>query len=116
LHNRFRGVPIKSKEVVGVRTMDSFVDENEIENIDLLKIDTQGFDLKVLQGGAETLKRGIVNSVLVELNFVRMYENQSDAHLIASLLGDYNIHLVDYYEKVRENHTIAWCTALFTKR
>jgi|ERR1051326_8311469 FkbM family methyltransferase len=114
--NRFRSVHIKSKEVVEVRTIDSFVQQNQIEKIDLLKIDTQGFDLKVLQGAVETLKSGMIDSVLVELNFVRMYENQSGAHLIVSLLAQHNIHLVDYYEKFRQNHTLAWCSALFTKR
>jgi FkbM family methyltransferase len=114
LENRFRGVHIKNREVVEVRTMDSFVQENGITRIDLLKVDTQGFDFEVLRGATKTLKSNLIGSVLVELNFVKMYQSQSDAHLIVQFLTEQNLQLVDYYEKFRQNHTLAWCSALFT--
>ncbi len=114
--NRFRNWEIKSKEMVEVKTLDWFLQQYSIDTVDLLKIDTQGYDLPVLLGATESFQRGLIHNVFVELNFVRMYEKQSDAKEIIDFLAKYNIHLVDYYEKVRQHHTLAWCTALFTRR
>jgi hypothetical protein len=81
-----------------------------------LKVDTQGYDLEVLLGAEESLKNGLIKNVIVELNFVRMYKGQSSAKEIIDLLARYNILLIDYYEKERQNNTLAWCTALFGRR
>ena len=116
LENRFRGVQIKNREIVEVRTIDSVVEEYGIERIDLLKIDTQGYDLEVLRGGIEALQSGVIGSVLVELNFVKMYESQSDANAIIQFLTERNFPLVDYYEKFRQSHALAWCLGLFTRK
>lgn len=47
-------------------TVDAFCEANGIEAIDLLKIDTEGYDLHVLAGAARTLAAGLVRFVLVE--------------------------------------------------
>jgi FkbM family methyltransferase len=51
---------------IQVITLDDFLEENHIHNIDLLKIDTEGFDLKVLKGAEESLKKGLVKLIYVE--------------------------------------------------
>jgi hypothetical protein len=107
-------VQIKNREIVEVKTIDSVVEEHGIERIDLLKIDTQGYDLEVLRGGTEALRSGVIGNVLVELNFVKMYESQSDANAIIQFLTERNLRLVDYYEKFRQSHALAWCLGLFT--
>jgi methyltransferase FkbM-like protein len=40
---------------VPATTIDSYVNSHRLAHIDLLKIDTQGFDLEVLLGGAEII-------------------------------------------------------------
>jgi FkbM family methyltransferase len=114
--NRFRSVEIESRELVQVTTVDRFLQQNRISLVNLLKIDTQGFDLAVLLGAVEALQRGVIQNVLVELNFVRMYLRQSAPRDIIEFLLKHNMCLIDYYEKVRQNKTLAWCTALFGKR
>jgi FkbM family methyltransferase len=114
--NRFRGIKVRTKELVQIRTIDWFVEQNQIDKIDLLKIDTQGYDLNVLRGASGSFQRGLVETVFVELNFIRMYEHQSDAYLISTFLANYGMHLADYYEKNYQNQTLAWCTGLFARR
>lgn len=114
--NPFRNVKIKNKEIVDIKTIDLFVKENNINRIDLLKIDTQGYDLEVLQGAQDCFQKGLIDNVLVELNFIKMYDNQSDLHSISTFLADRNLYLVDYYGKVYKKHTLGWCNGLFTKR
>jgi FkbM family methyltransferase len=114
--NRFRDVPVESRELVRVRTVDAFTAEQGLETIDLLKVDAQGTDLLVLRGAETALAAGSVRHVLVELNFVRMYEGQDCALEVLRFLQDRSMHLVDFYEKVYHANTLAWCTALFARR
>jgi FkbM family methyltransferase len=53
---------------VPVTTVDTFCTQHAIEAIDLLKIDTEGFDLHVLQGATGILQRGAVRFIYVECN------------------------------------------------
>ena len=59
-------------ETVEVRTLDGALAGLAIEPEILLKIDTQGYELRVLAGGAETLRRTRV--VVVETSFAELYE------------------------------------------
>ena len=56
-------------EEICVTTLDKFCAGHDVSSIDLLKVDTEGFDLEVLRGGAELLSSGRVGLVLVELGF-----------------------------------------------
>jgi FkbM family methyltransferase len=114
--NRFRAIEVESREVVQIDTVDRFVADRGISTVDLLKIDVQGFDLEVLLGATASLASGAVRNVLVELNFVPMYEGQASAAAIVELLGRHGLFLTDHYEKKRQGHTIAWSTALFSRR
>ena len=114
--NRFRDVGEISRETVQIDTVDQFLKNKNIDAVDLLKIDTQGFDLEVLAGATNALQSGVIRNVLVELNFVRMYQGQSSAEDIVHFLGENGLLLIDFYEKVRQNHTLAWCTAFFGRR
>lgn len=114
--NRFRHTREVSRELVEVQTVDRFVEQNQLTRVDLLKIDTQGSDLAVLEGSEEALAEGVIQAVLVELNFVPMYQGQPRAQEIVNFLAKHQLHLVDYYDKVREQFTLAWCTALFGRR
>jgi FkbM family methyltransferase len=53
---------------VDVTTLDRFASEHELGQIDVLKIDTEGGERDVLDGGAELLAAGRVSTVVLELN------------------------------------------------
>ncbi|QKZ12976.1 FkbM family methyltransferase [Spirosoma sp. KUDC1026] len=112
--NFFAEEELMSVESVPVDTLDNFCSVQAIDRIDLLKIDTQGFELPVLHGAAELFKQGKIGAVLLELNFATLYEGQSDPLVILQLLRSYQMRLVDYYETERINgKEISWTTALF---
>ena len=58
-----------SEELVKMSTVDIFASEHNIKRIDLLKIDTEGFDLEVLKGAENMLASGRVSFVLTEVGF-----------------------------------------------
>jgi FkbM family methyltransferase len=51
------GGTIKSAESVSAITLDQFCVQNRIQHIDLIKIDTDGHEYKVLSGAHETIKK-----------------------------------------------------------
>ena len=119
--NPFRDMEMVSQEKVNVTTVDAVMSDYDIEKIDLLKSDTQGFEGQVLQGAKDTLGRGAIDTVLVELNNMPMYEGQAAFAEIVAFLMEYNLFLVDLYEKKRYvknqyDPCISWCTGLFLKK
>ncbi|MFH1063137.1 MAG: FkbM family methyltransferase [Candidatus Omnitrophota bacterium] len=60
---------VVGEEVVNVCKLDDLALENRVEKIDLLKIDTEGFDLEVLKGANEMLSSCKVVFILVEVGF-----------------------------------------------
>lgn len=53
---------------ISVVTLDSFIEENGIERIDLLKIDTEGNELNVLKGAANSIFAGRIKAIHFEFN------------------------------------------------
>lgn len=54
---------------VEVQTLDSFTIANSIDQIDLLKIDTEGYELEVLNGARRLFEEGRIGAVLLEVGF-----------------------------------------------
>lgn len=92
LHNYEDGLN-KGREVEVIR-LDDYI--NSVDSsllIDLLKIDTQGFEPEVLDGLGEKL--GNVNVVLTELMFYDFYERSLSFSDIEKFLLKYNFSLYD---------------------
>jgi FkbM family methyltransferase len=57
-----------------IKTLDEIMNEiSWSEQIDLLKIDTQGYELLAFQGAEETLKR--TKMIFTEVSFIQMYDD-----------------------------------------
>ena len=56
VESSWRAEGIVGTRVVKVSTLDKFAKEHRISNIDVLKIDVEGAELSVIEGGKETLK------------------------------------------------------------
>lgn len=54
--------------------LDAFCSDNQIEDADFIKLDTQGSELEILQGGGGILEK--IFGVEVEVEFVPIYEKQ----------------------------------------
>lgn len=48
---------IKEGILLPIKTLDWYVEKNQVQKIDFLKIDTEGYDYKVLIGGKQTIPK-----------------------------------------------------------
>jgi FkbM family methyltransferase len=76
------------------RTLDSCLSANERMRVDFLKIDTQGSELKVLQGARETLATPIIG-LEVEVEFQELYKDQP---LFGELCRELNAHGIELFD------------------
>tara|TARA_B100000214_G_C23973502_1_gene631427 strand:+ start:144 stop:890 length:747 start_codon:yes stop_codon:yes gene_type:complete len=65
---------IIDKKKVKISTLDNYVEQKKIDLISFLKIDTQLFEDKVLEGSLRSLEKGKVKVILVEILFNDYYE------------------------------------------
>jgi hypothetical protein len=81
---------------VPVVTFDSFAAENSVANINLLKTDTQGYDLEELKGAEGLLQAGSISLVLTECNFERLYEGQPVFSQLLAFLESHRFRPVSF--------------------
>lgn len=77
---------------VPVITLDGFAGERSLGPDYLLKIDVQGFELEVLKGASELLKR--TDHVSVESGIQRLYEGVPSFAELVTHMGDQGFHLM----------------------
>lgn len=84
-------------------TLDRFANERDLSVIDLLKIDIEGHELRVLEGAKRLLKEGAVRSMVVEVGF------SGDLHVpfeeIASVLRPWGFRLASFHDQRTDPET-----------
>lgn len=86
------------KEVVQVNTLDNYCVENRIGIIDLLKIDTEGFELEVLKGSEQRLLTGKISFIYAEVGFNKRDNRHTSFQSINDLLQDYGYLFFGLYQ------------------
>lgn len=98
---------------VKLQTLDGYAAEHNIGHIDILKSDTQGYELEVLRGATRLLQAGLIRAVIVEVNFVPMYVRQASFIELHTFLSSFGYRLVDFYNQVRIHGATDWCDACY---
>lgn len=104
-----RRVPVR------IETLDDYCSQNGVDRVDILKSDTQGFDLQVLRGAQGLLDNDRVGLVFIEINFGAMYKGQSRFDEIYAFLTDRAFELVTFYELEFRHGKASWTDALFVQ-
>ena len=131
--NRYHMIPPKptGKTVpITLKRLDDILKNKYSNNpfaAEILKLDTQGYELEILKGGEQTLRESSV-ALFVEVEFMQLYENQplfSDVEHYLRQLGFsfYGFDSLHYRSTQRSDNNIApksrervyWADAVFFK-
>jgi FkbM family methyltransferase len=93
---------------VNVITLDEFIDEKGLACVDLLKIDTEGYELNVLKGGVKAIRSGVFRAIQFEFNEMNVLSRVFFKDFI-EVLPQYQFHRmlpgglqrIDHYSPVR---------------
>jgi FkbM family methyltransferase len=108
---------IQKETQVEIRTVDDFCREQGIDRIDILKSDTQGFELEVFKGANETMRANRIGLIYFEVNFAEVYQNSPSFSELYDYLSERGFLLVTFYRMhYRNRHRkpmAAWTDVLF---
>ena len=106
---------VHGAESVQTVRLDEWLESEELKRIDILKIDTQGHEIAVLQGLGNQLRGSEISFIFLELNFDCLYIGQSSTLDLFALLQQREFTLIGLYDVIRDKESgeIMWCNALF---
>jgi hypothetical protein len=100
---------------VNVRTIDQYCVEQNITTIDILKIDTQGYDLEVIHGARRLLAQRRIHLIFLEIIFLELYKGAPRVDEIFSLLAKEGFKIVAFYRFFYRSERLGWTDALFER-
>jgi FkbM family methyltransferase len=101
---------------VSVDTVDRMMDEHGIDVVDLLKIDTEGYEIEVLMGAGRALRDGRVRLILAECDFTpHPKEPHTPFERIIELLYPLGYRVVTFYTGGVDHQGWLWGDCLFMR-
>lgn len=104
--------------IVRMETIDSYMIEEGVSNIDLLKIDVEGYELEVLEGAKDALDRHSIKAILAECDFDPMDTQHTYFNDLWDYLRSKNFSFYGLYDVIHYGNGmgIGFCNALFIDR
>jgi FkbM family methyltransferase len=107
---------ITKKTLVEVKTIDQFCRDESVERIDILKSDTQGYDLEVFKGAERTIRENRIGLIYFEIIFCDMYKNLPSFSEVYDFLTGRGFLLVSFYQFHYQEQLASWTDALFVHK
>lgn len=107
---------VEKQTEVDIRTIDDFCREQNIARIDVLKSDTQGYDLEVFRGADQMLRENRIGVILCEVNFVEFYRNEATFDQIFRYLVDRNFVITAFYRMHYGTNAVKFTDILFVNK
>ena len=85
---------IKKKHFLEIKSLDSYLIGLNIKKINILKIDTQGYEYEVLKGSIKSLKNKLFEFIELEIIFSDTYENKTCLGEIELFLKKFDYEIV----------------------
>lgn len=97
-----------TKKKILVDTLDNYSKRNNFQYINLLKIDTQGYEENVLKGSINFIKQNKIDIIELELILGNYYEKFTSFYNIEKILknGDYRLIALDRRPNIFENNKL----------
>ena len=114
-HDYFRN---NKKEIkVDTLTIDEYCTKNNINRINIVKMDIQGAELAAMQGATSMLEASKIDIIFCEVNFIAMYENSALFHELVIFLEKFGYRVHNLYGFNSDEHgQLAWGDAIFKSK
>jgi FkbM family methyltransferase len=86
-------------------TLDSYIQQNGIDKVDLLKIDIEGAEGMALRGLQDSLSRGQIRTIIWESNYRASKDERLDT---ANMLSTYGFENYGFDKKTKQFRSWAW--------
>ena len=101
-------------EKIELSTLDEFCKTNKIQKIDFMKIDVEGYELKILYGGSQLINDASVDFIQFEFGYPSIESRVFFKDIFFYLTGNYRIYRslfdglieIDHYDYKDELYTI----------
>ena len=108
----------ENESYVQIITLDQYCQDNNIDKIDILKIDVQGYEKKVLKGARKLLKENDISVLIIEIIFDEIYGRGTSFYEIELRLIPKGYKLWDIshiYKDLTKNRT-NWVDVIYVKK
>lgn len=116
LHGAAVQAPGAAAQSIEVETVDRFCEQRGIDRVDILKSDTEGFDLEVLRGATRLLRARRIGFVYVEVGFSDRDAQHTPYSAVLEHLQQFGFRPLGLYETYPLHHYPEphnFCNALF---
>lgn len=79
---------------ISVTTVDKYIEENKINNVDYMKIDVQGWEAEVLEGAINSLNSKIIKNIELEYMMFDGYDANINISRFENILSDNGYKLI----------------------
>jgi FkbM family methyltransferase len=108
---------VKDYEMIDIKTIDRFCLQNDIDMIDILKTDTEGFDLQVIQGAEQYLNEQRIKFIVSEVGFYESDKQHTYFITLLNYLTQKGFKFSALYDQnsshPRSRQGLLYCNALF---
>jgi FkbM family methyltransferase len=103
------------KEKIEMIRLDDIAKQLPAQKIDVLKIDVEGFEIQVLQGGSNFIKNN-VDTILIEVSLQRDNNWENQAYLsLFNIMNDFGFRLINIYGLYNSTNTETSSNMLLTQ-
>lgn len=103
----------KGGVMVTSKTLDNWSVSNQLDSIDIIKLDLQGNELAALNGATQILEENKVKAILSEVSFISQYKHQPLAPEIMYMLNRHDFDLFNIYQIHYHHGRMIQADALF---
>ena len=115
----FEGHPKSQRVGITIKTIDTFCKDIGVTHIDILKTDTEGFDMSVMEGASGMLGDKRVSAVVSEITFDSKNSLQTQFYDLFAMLSKYGFLPCGFYETetlYRIGAAGSFCNAMFVRQ
>ena len=105
---------IVREQTFNIKTLDSVMKNYNLKKKVLLKLDVQGYELAVLKGSLNTLKK--VDYIILEISFKKIYKNQVSKNNLINFLKKNNFYTKDITNITKLKNDLFQADYLFEKK